>query len=462
MRMESTEPSPDDGPARAREALAPAVRSGPSSPRTHPLRRSNPLQRGFGRTLILYALLTSVHAPDAYADWRIVDLGSPWSNRRPSRPHTRYIVLHTTEGAERGSLEKLARDGEAHYAVGRDGTVHRIVDRTKIAAHAGRSMWNGHTNLDQHSLGIEVVGYHDAPPRPAQLKALKELLRQLRSIYNIPEDRVLTHSMVAYGAPNRWHRHRHRGRKRCAMRLADPSIRRALGLRSRPRTDPDVASGRLVVADADLYSFLFPKKPGRAASKTRARVLRHSREPDSKVVAPGRSPWDIAKEAYNSAGVRYTFPDGTVSTGDKIRDWKGMPPGTRLSYAREPESEPQGFEGFAVVGEKGQSPSQLAGAEVGTDTTIYLFPSGLVRTGLQLKKSPRFRFLLQEAPKGTRVLVGYHFGGYVTERRPPSVISGSRWNYPSTFYRFPDGRIRSGDAVDAIQIPKNTLVFFRK
>ena len=67
-------------------------------------------------------------------------------------------MLHTTEGAERGALAKLSRDGEAHYLVGRSGTVYRIVDKARIAAHAGRSMWEGHQNLDRSALAVEVVG----------------------------------------------------------------------------------------------------------------------------------------------------------------------------------------------------------------------------------------------------------------------------------------------------------------
>ena len=42
---------------------------------------------------------------------------SPRNKRRPKRPHTRYIVLHTTEGKEKGSLKKIRRRGEAHYVI---------------------------------------------------------------------------------------------------------------------------------------------------------------------------------------------------------------------------------------------------------------------------------------------------------------------------------------------------------
>lgn len=410
--------------------------------------------RSVAARLFLIASLLAGFPGTAGAEWKIVDHGSPWSAKRPLRPHTRYIVLHTTEGAERGSLAKLAKDGEAHYLVGADGTVHRLVDRHRIAAHAGRSMWDGHANIDEYALGIEVVGYHSAKPNAAQISALHELLRQLQGIYQIPDERVLTHSMVAYGSPNRWHRKRHRGRKRCGMRLAEEDVRRALGLTARPRVDPDVKAGRLVVADDELFSVLFPKGGAKAPSPAKPRVA-------GDVVAPGRSPWDIAREDYASPHVRYIYPDGKELRGDEIEDWMHMPAGVRVVVGEVDRSNSEGFEGARVVAEDGQLDA-LTGDAKREATTIYLFPSGLVRTGAQLTESERFRFLLDEAPAGTRVLVGYQFGGYVTDKRPPSVICGERWSYPSTFYRFPDGEIHSGDAVDAARIPRHTLVFFRQ
>ena len=95
----------------------------------------------------------------------------------------------------------MRRRGEAHYFVHRDGRVTRLLDRQRIATHAGRSMWNGRSELDELSLGIELSGYHRREPTRAQYAAVRELLRQLQSVYEIPDAHVLTHSMVAYGRP---------------------------------------------------------------------------------------------------------------------------------------------------------------------------------------------------------------------------------------------------------------------
>ena len=86
---------------------------------------------------------------------------SPLNAKRPWRRYGRYIILHTTEGEEEGSLNRIVRYGLAHYVVCPSGTVYRVIDKAKIAKHAGRSMWEGHSVIDNYSIGIEVVGYHN-------------------------------------------------------------------------------------------------------------------------------------------------------------------------------------------------------------------------------------------------------------------------------------------------------------
>jgi N-acetylmuramoyl-L-alanine amidase len=225
------------------------------------------LRAGFGTLLAFSTTLRCrwVVSADAQRGLRIADHLSPRNAHRPLRPHTLYIVLHTTEGADSGSLDKVWRQGETHYFVKSDGGVLRIIDRDKIATHAGRSIWEGHRNIDDYSIGIEVVGYHDRDITDAQTSALRELLRQLKGTYGITDKRVLTHSMVAYGNPNRFFRRDHRGRKRCGMIFARPDVRSRLGLDPGPEHDADVEAGRLIVGDAELYSFLFGHKSVAAA-----------------------------------------------------------------------------------------------------------------------------------------------------------------------------------------------------
>lgn len=392
---------------------------------------------------------------------KISDRYSPLNQKRPLRPETRYIVLHTTEGALKGSLEKIRRFGEAHYFVTPSGEVYRIIDHRRIATHAGRSMWEGRSTIDNYAIGIEVVGYHDRDITAAQYTALRELLRQLKSMYRIRDENILSHSMVAYGRPNRFHPNKHRGRKRCGMIFAHPDVRRRLGLSAGPTRDPDVTARRLVVADPELHRFLYqpPVTLAASADATGRQTLSGERSGDPMVIAKGVSAWRIAREQYNDPSTVYVYPDGRRLRGDQVREWENLPVGTRVILQAGGQEREQAFEGFLRIGRDGKTVRDLAGDFYADATTIYFFPDGLIRTGAELSRSASMRRLLNAPPKGTRVLVGYVYGGYIQPGRSAYRIAGKKWNYPSTFYRLPDGRILSGDEVNENSIPARTLVF---
>lgn len=182
---------------------------------------------------------------------------SPRNPERSVRRSTQLIVLHTTEAPARSSLNKLSDRGEAHYCVTEEGQVYAIVDRDREAFHAGRSMWNGKEDVDKFSIGIECVGYHNKAMPSVQIAAIRDLVKELKSMYGLTDERVVCHSHVAYGTPNRWQKRRHRGRKRCGMLFAMPSTRRALQLKMRPAYDPDTRAGRLTVGDPYLETVLY-------------------------------------------------------------------------------------------------------------------------------------------------------------------------------------------------------------
>ncbi len=388
---------------------------------------------------------------------------SPLNRKRPFRKQTLYIILHTSEGEDGGSLDKIVRLGEAHYFVSSSDIIYRVIDKARIAKHAGRSMWNGRTAIDEVSIGIEVAGYHNREINEAQYSALRELLRQLKSLYRIPDDRILTHSMVAYGRPNRFQDDNHRGRKRCGMIFARPEVRARLGLRPGPDKDPDVQAGRLKVGDPELFSFLFAAQPkpvltAEAAKKPPSVAAEIPAESDR--IDKYWTAWRIARERYNHPSTVYVLPDGSRIAGNQIDDWARIPFGTRVLLNEADDTQP--FEGFLEIGKDGDTAREVAGAASTSATTIYFFPDGFIRTGAELARRRSWRELLNRPPKGTKVLVGYVYGGHVKVRRPPSKIAGEKWNYPSTFYRLPDGTILSGDDVDPQSIPTGTLVFFQR
>lgn len=415
---------------------------------------------------------------------------SPRNAKRPLRKSTRFIVLHTTEGAAKGALEKLSANGECHYVVDTDGCVYSIIDRGRVAYHAGLSMWNGATGLDSVSVGIEVVGWHDKDVTEQQIASLRKLLADLKAAYKVPDDRVLTHSMVAYGNPNHWHKKKHRGRKRCGMQFADPDLRRKLGLSSKPAFDPDIKAGRLFDADPELTAILYRKaapgaKPaphivaappsgaarGGAAAKGTASAGGAVKPAPGKtgtafpvvrpenVIGPRRSAWDIARDQYDSPTTVYRFPDGTVKKGSEIsgREWRTMQAGTvvEIGDAGDSPSENSG-QGLLEIGVDG-SVWDLAGDDMVSSSTFYFPPGGGCFAGATATVDA-----IEALPAGTKLLVGYKSGGPVSAKRPVFSICGPSWNHPDTYYWDPvHARVVSGDDIDEKNIPKGARVFWR-
>ena len=230
-------------------------------------------------------LLIKGYAIDASNRYR-----SPRNPERAIRESTRLIVLHTTEAPARGSLNKLSEMGECHFCVTEEGNIYRIVDRDREAFHAGRSMWNGAEDVDRFSIGIECVGYHNKPMPLVQLYAIRDLVHELMSMYRLSDDKVVCHSNVAYGAPNKWQKKKHRGRKRCGMLFAMPSVRRVLGLKTRVARDPDTAAGRLTVGDSELERVLYGKTDTMIGTYGTARQNKRNPSPTKTIVKAAPPP----------------------------------------------------------------------------------------------------------------------------------------------------------------------------
>jgi hypothetical protein len=375
---------------------------------------------------------------------RIGNSYTPLNSERPVRERTEYIVLHTTEGGDRSSLRRVQRYGLAHYVVLTDGRVRRVVHKHRVARHAGRSLWNGHEGLDEISIGIEVVGYHNRPLTGLQEDALRELLRQLQGLYDIPDENVVTHSQVAYGRPNRWHDHAHRGRKRCGMLFAQPDLRARLGLEGRPTRDPDVASGRLEVADPFLATVLF----GGAEEASEVVAARFSGD-DQDVITGERTAWFIARDEFDSPRTLYVFPDGSRLRGHQIDDWSRLPAGTRVLVDQDL---PAGV-AWRELGRDGRTAGEVAGTAYDAATTVYVKPGGQVRRGDELSARD-FRRL----PVGTRVFLGFEFAGTVTRGRTAYQLCGPRYRDESTLYVLPGGRVRNGMEIEESRIPGGTHV----
>lgn len=116
-----------------------------------------------------------------------------------------YTGMETGEAAFRRLIDPEAKVS-AHYLVWEDGRVMRLVAESRRAWHAGVSSWQGDTDLNSRSVGIEIVnGGHDfpapggaLPPFPdAQVSAVIALCREIVAHHTIPQARIVGHSDIA-------------------------------------------------------------------------------------------------------------------------------------------------------------------------------------------------------------------------------------------------------------------------
>lgn len=137
-----------------------------------------------------------------YAGARVVP--SPNHGERAGGVAPDIILLHytgmpTAEGA-RDWLCREESQVSCHYLVYEDGRVDQLVPESRRAWHAGKSIWQGETDINSRSIGIEIAnqGHPALPDFPAkQIEAVVELCRDCGDRWSIAPERVLAHSDVA-------------------------------------------------------------------------------------------------------------------------------------------------------------------------------------------------------------------------------------------------------------------------
>ncbi|MDQ0326648.1 N-acetylmuramoyl-L-alanine amidase [Rhodopseudomonas julia] len=134
---------------------------------------------------------------------------SPNFNSRNGEPVDILLLHYTGMEKEDEALARL-RDPHAqvscHYLVRTDGTRLRLVDEKERAWHAGRSSWNGASDINARSIGIEIANWGHAalekgatlPPfGDRQIDSVIALCQDILKRHKIPARRVLGHSDVA-------------------------------------------------------------------------------------------------------------------------------------------------------------------------------------------------------------------------------------------------------------------------
>jgi N-acetylmuramoyl-L-alanine amidase len=133
----------------------------------------------------------------------------------------RFVVLHYTAADASRSLKLLSQGKvSAHYLVSDDARVYKLVDENERAWHAGVSGWKGRGNLNDTSIGIEIVNRGNSldrsnvtagtdlpvdagapiafqPYSSRQVAQLRLLLKSLVARYGIAASDVVGHSDIA-------------------------------------------------------------------------------------------------------------------------------------------------------------------------------------------------------------------------------------------------------------------------
>ena len=128
--------------------------------------------------------------------------GERKEGRRPT-----MLILHYTGMPDEGeALQWLCNpvsQVSAHYFVFEDGRVVQMVPEARRAWHAGVSFWDGETDINSSSIGIEIAnpGHPGGLPpfNDAQIESVIALSKDIVTRWRMPLQHVLAHSDVAPG-----------------------------------------------------------------------------------------------------------------------------------------------------------------------------------------------------------------------------------------------------------------------
>lgn len=132
---------------------------------------------------------------------------SPNIEARAEGKVPRFLVLHYTgmDSASRACTWLCTPSSKVscHYLVDEAGVITQMVGEELRAWHAGVSSWQGETDINSLSIGIEIQnpghggGYPEFPTE--QMEAVARLSLDIISRHGIAPDAVLAHSDVAPG-----------------------------------------------------------------------------------------------------------------------------------------------------------------------------------------------------------------------------------------------------------------------
>ena len=135
----------------------------------------------------------------------ISDFSPNFSKKRGNKRQIKFVIIHYTgmqseiESIDR--LKNIKSKVSCHYLINRKGKIIQMVLDKNIAWHAGKSKWKKFTNLNNKSIGIELVnrghrfGYQNFTK--VQIKKLIILCKKLKIKYRVKKENFLGHSDIA-------------------------------------------------------------------------------------------------------------------------------------------------------------------------------------------------------------------------------------------------------------------------
>lgn len=128
-----------------------------------------------------------------------------------------FIVVHYTATDNLGSIKELTSSRvSSHFLVldEDDNKIYSLVPLEQRAWHAGASSFRGRTNINDTSVGIEIVSdgiakeYRNNPYplydhyvefKPIQIEKTAQIIKYVAEKYNIPAKNIVAHSDIAPG-----------------------------------------------------------------------------------------------------------------------------------------------------------------------------------------------------------------------------------------------------------------------
>ncbi len=135
---------------------------------------------------------------------------------RGKEERIKFIILHYTALDNVGSIRELTGGVSAHFLVldEDDNKIYSLVPLEQRAWHAGVSAFRGRTNINDTSVGIEIVNdgiakeYRSDPNpyhpydhyvdyKPIQIEKVAQIIKYVAEKYNVPARNIVAHSDIA-------------------------------------------------------------------------------------------------------------------------------------------------------------------------------------------------------------------------------------------------------------------------